>query len=203
MPPAAPAAEEGPIDRGEFLREGAQVLGAVGTRLSALLFGGVVERIAPELMRPPGALADEGAFLAACTRCGECAQACHQESILIADARRGLSFNTPYLDVMGHNPCFLCTKPPCIEACPSGALLPTLAEDFRMGTVRILAEHCLAHAGEPCARCVERCPYRGSAIRTDEAGLPVVDASRCTGCGLCYPVCPTSPKALVIEPSRS
>jgi len=191
--------DEARVDRAAFLRESAGILGGVTRRLGAVVLSRVADRVAPVLMRPPGAVPEE-LFVERCTRCGECVDACHQDSILIADGDKGLQVHTPYLDVMNHKPCYLCTHPPCIEVCPSEALLPTRPEDFRLGTARIVHDDCLAWQGEECSACVERCPYTGTAILADADGRPWVDAEACTGCGLCHPVCPAESNAIVIEP---
>ncbi|NNE42622.1 MAG: 4Fe-4S binding protein, partial [Gemmatimonadetes bacterium] len=48
--------------------------------------------------------------------------------------------------------------------------------------------------------CYERCPVEG-AIPV-EAGLPTVDPSACTGCGICHYVCPAPENAVAILPRR-
>ncbi len=47
--------------------------------------------------------------------------------------------------------------------------------------------------------CVERCPVPG-ALRLD-AGRPIVDPARCTGCGVCLHVCPAPAPAFIILPA--
>lgn len=204
--------DERPMDRKAFLRESFGVFGGVSKRVGTVVLGRVANRIAPELIRPPGAIPEED-FLRTCTRCGACVAACHQDSIINADGKAGLSVHTPYLDPNTHKPCYLCTHPPCIEECPTGALLPTAPRDFRMGTARVLRDTCIAwhEPGEPdeteqsasrqeCDACVQRCPYTHEAIFSDGEGRPWVDPDECTGCGLCLQACPTDPISLVIEP---
>ena len=71
-------------------------------------------------LRPPGAL-PEVAFLAACTRCGECVSACPPRVIFVAPTSAGLAAGTPYLDVV-RSPCIACPDMPCARSCPTEAL---------------------------------------------------------------------------------
>jgi ferredoxin len=57
---------------------------------------------------------------------------------------------------------------------------------------------CLASVGQVCTVCVERCPEPG-AIRL-EGLYPIVDDSRCTGCGACEPACPAPTTAIRVLP---
>jgi len=63
-------------------------------------------------------------------------------------------------------------------------------------------EHCLArNCG--CLACAERCESQAIMVVMGE-GIRI-DAARCTGCGSCEYVCPTTPKAvrLVAKPSTN
>ncbi len=157
--------------------------------------------------RPPGALPEE-AFLAACTRCGACIEAC-PESTLVAD-EAGL----PVADIERH-PCMMCRDVPCAAACEPGPggvralVVGPIAEIARFGTARPLLRLCLnagwAEAPEeareaPCERCVDWCPVPG-ALALDQRALPVVDGALCTGCGLCAAHCKAYPRALTIDPA--
>jgi Fe-S-cluster-containing hydrogenase component 2 len=42
----------------------------------------------------------------------------------------------------------------------------------------------------PCDPCQTACPTGAIAVGDDITALPVLDASRCDGCGSCQPVCP-------------
>ncbi|HYU37390.1 MAG TPA: 4Fe-4S binding protein, partial [Gemmatimonadales bacterium] len=62
------------------------------------------QRVAPRrYFRPPGA-ADEIAFLASCTRCGDCMPVCPVHAIIKAPPGAGLAAGTPIID-------------PAIQAC--------------------------------------------------------------------------------------
>src|SRR6478735_6976891 len=71
-------------------------------------------------VRPPGAL-PEMAFLAACTRCGACSDACPPRAIRVAPSSEGFAAGTPHLEVE-LQPCIACADMPCATACPTGAL---------------------------------------------------------------------------------
>ena len=143
-------------------------------------------------LRPPGALM-EPAFLAACTRCGECVGACPPGIIALArDTWMGV--DTPVVD-LSLGPCDHCGK--CIEACPDGALLPD--EEQRMGTA-ILRDSCLSLNAPECRACMEACPLSGRAIRIAAGGGGIeIVVEECTGCGLCLPACPTDPVSIRIQ----
>ncbi len=72
------------------------------------------------VLRPPGALA-EHEFLDACTRCGDCIEACEPGAIRIAPERMRAAAGTPMIDA-SESPCMLCEDLPCIAACETGAL---------------------------------------------------------------------------------
>ncbi len=157
-----------PQGRGEFFT-------SLGRLLGGFVAGQVEEAVVgsgPKLLRPPGAL-PEFAFLAACTRCDRCLQACPQAAILKASGRARLAVNTPYLDPRAMA-CFLCTGLPCIPACPAGALVwprrtvkGAVQEGPRavkMGTAVVKRNLCLTWKAEareaiPCRTCWARCPF--------------------------------------------
>src|ERR1041385_56115 len=69
------------------------------------------QRVAPRrYFRPPGA-ADELAFLASCTRCGDCLPVCPVHAIIKAPPGAGLAAGTPMID-------------PAIQACVVCADMP-------------------------------------------------------------------------------
>ncbi len=61
-------------------------------------------------------------------------------------------------------------------------------------------ERCIAFRGGECYVCVEVCPL--NAISKGSLG-PVIDQSRCIGCGHCVCSCPANPKALELRPVGS
>lgn len=148
------------------------------------------------LLRPPGAI-EEHAFLAGCTRCGDCATACPHDAIHPAPPRFREAAGTPTFDPIG-SPCLMCESMPCIAACEPGVL--SHAAGVRMGTARIDPQVCLAHLGTGCTACVEQCPVPG-AIALEGGRLPAIDEETCTGCGVCQHVCPAPHNAVAIMPT--
>lgn len=147
------------------------------------------------LLRPPAAVEEE-AFLAACTRCDKCIEACPHGALTRASPRLWQAAGTPVLDPM-RAPCLLCEDRPCVRACPDGALRPELPT--AIGRARIDPTACLAHQGSFCTTCSERCPVPGALLL--DAGRPRIDASVCTGCGVCLHHCPAPQNAIAIQPT--
>ena len=176
----------------------------------AFLTGGFLRRAPPAapaastaprptfpVLRPPGAVA-EGAFLAGCTRCGDCIRACPHQAIRLAPERLRSAAGTPIIDP-AEQPCLMCVDTPCITACAPAVLrrapeapVPTI------GVARIATVDCLAHQGTTCTTCSERCPVEGAIRLTGNRPQVVPDA--CTGCGICHYVCPAPRNAVLIMP---
>ncbi len=131
--------------------------------------------------RPPWALA-EAAFASACTRCGDCIDACPQHILVLDKAAR------PTLD-FGRGECTFCGK--CVDACRPRALLQREGEPPWLLKAQV-QESCLALANVVCRACGDACPVQAIRFRPAimAAARPEVDASLCTGCGACYAPCP-------------
>src|SRR3989442_13599361 len=96
------------------------------------------QRVAPRrYFRPPGA-ADEIAFLASCTRCGDCLPVCPVHAIIKAPPGAGLAAGTPIIDP-AIQACVGCTDMPCAHAGAPGALVPPAGgrEEIRMGRAEL------------------------------------------------------------------
>jgi len=146
------------------------------------------------VMRPPGAVAARQ-FLELCTRCDDCADACPHNSIQKASPRlRGVA-GTPVIDPI-IQPCWLCEDMPCVTACKTGALDPSL--EPQLGTASVQEQTCLAHQGGTCTTCAERCPVEGAI--TLSQGRPNINQEACTGCGICQYVCPAPQNAILLMP---
>ena len=159
------------------------------------------ERVAPgQRTRPPGAL-PELAFVASCTRCGDCATACPVGAVLLAGSDTGLAAGTPYLD-LSRRACIACEDMPCVQACPTDALaLPAHGwAGLRLAAVELVPERCITFAGTPCGVCAEACPVGESALAMDENGYPVLRREGCVGCGVCVRTCIASSSAFVLTP---
>lgn len=147
------------------------------------------------LLRPPGALAEPD-FLLACTRCGDCIEACPHDAIRPASPRLREAAGTPLVEPR-EAPCLLCEDFPCVAACEPGALRDDAL--VALGTARVQPLDCLNRLGSPCSVCVERCPVPGAISLA--GNVPQVNEALCTGCGQCQHVCPAPENAILMLPS--
>ena len=162
-----------------------QLVGAAlaGAALLPLLRASSAEA-SPEAIRPPGAL-PEDAFLARCVRCGACVNACPTSALQPSLTTAGFAgLYTPVL-VARRGWCEpSCTR--CGQVCPTGAIAPLTPET--KGWTRGGA------SGE------------GPRVKI---GTAFFDWGRClpwamaTPCVVCEEVCPTSPKAIWLEPAEA
>jgi ferredoxin len=156
-------------------------------------------RAAPErnYLRPPGALKDDAAFVAACIGCGLCGEVCPPRCIRFRSRDGGRKVNIPYVDP-AQKACILCEK--CMEVCPTEALTVTPRERIDMGIARIDRTACWPWVDQGvCGACATICPLGERAIGFDFANIyrPVVKEG-CVGCGVCVEVCPHPSKPIWI-----
>lgn len=187
---------------------------AVGVGLVAMTLG-IYQRQARALpataIRPPGA-GDEKAFQAACVRCGLCVRDCPYNTLKLAELGEAVALGTPYFEARAV-PCEMCDHIPCVKACPTGALDPSLTDinKARMGLAVVVdQEACIAFQGLRCEVCFNVCPVRGKAItlnyqHNDRSGkhalfIPVVHSRDCTGCGKCEKACILDEAAIKVFP---
>ncbi|MFI5280670.1 MAG: 4Fe-4S dicluster domain-containing protein [Gemmatimonadales bacterium] len=186
----------GPADGG-FSRRGflGEAIKLMARQAGSLL----AEKIAPRRhFRPPGALPEPG-FLAACTRCGYCTEACPVHAIVSAAPSAGLAAGTPIIEP-SVQPCVACEGMFCANVCPTGALVPPIdgwAKE-KLGELALDAERCIAFQGIECGVCVRVCPVGPDALDLDEKGRPVI-RNGCVGCGVCVRACVTSPSSLALS----
>lgn len=177
-------------DRRHFLRDTIGRLGrAVADRMEA--------RVAPRRwFRPPGA-APEVAFVALCTRCGDCLDVCPVRAIVQVPPDAGLAAGTPHIDPT-RIACIACPDMPCARACGTGALVAP-ADGWaavRLGVLALDPDRCITFHGSPCGVCARSCPIGERALGLDERGHPILRPEGCVGCGTCVTACVTIPSSL-------
>ena len=157
------------------------------TALGGMLWSGYADSVkaSPLVLRPPGALAEED-FLAACIKCGLCAEACvnrdtnidketgeqREGTLQMAKGGNPLLIGTPFF-VPTDVPCYMCEDIPCVPVCPSGALdMPSLLNEKQeldinkasMGLAVVHKESCISYWGIQCDACYRACPLLDTAI---------------------------------------
>jgi ferredoxin-type protein NapG len=180
-------------DRREFFRE---TLGRLAREVARHAEERVVQR---RWFRPPGAIT-EVAFLAACTRCGDCIDVCPAHAILKAPASAGLAAGTPMLE-LDRVACVACDDMPCTRACETGALVlpPDGWARVRLGVLSLDPERCITFHGASCGVCARACPIGERALAMDKGGHPVLKPEGCVGCGVCVTACVTTPSSLALS----
>lgn len=178
-----------PQTRREFLKT------AAATLLGIALFELFARPAASEILRPPGALAEEE-FLARCIRCGRCVKVCPTGALEPLPLSFGpAAFETPRL-VPRKGRCELCLL--CQEVCPTGAIARVPLEKVKIGTAVLDRQRCLVWGqGVLCLLCAEQCPFQ--AIALDHLHRPVVLEDRCVGCGACENGCPVEGAAIHVR----
>jgi ferredoxin-type protein NapG len=157
-------------------------------------------RVVPQrYFRPPGALA-EVAFIAACTRCGDCLDVCPAHAIFNAPPGAGLAAGTPVIEPTAQ-PCVACSEMKCAVVCPTDALIPpdNLWEGYRMAELELEPEKCIAFKKIECGVCARACPLGEKALGLDGEGRPVIKWEGCVGCGVCVRACTSTPVSLILH----
>jgi ferredoxin-type protein NapG len=200
--------------RRKFLVDMARLACGAGVfALATGMNGEQASALPPDAIRPPGTGAEED-FLAACTRCGMCVEACPYDILKLAAPGSGVATGTPYFNART-GPCEMCDDIPCIPACPTNALDHSLTDidKARMGLAVVVdQESCIAFRGLRCEVCFNICPLQNKAIKLEyrpnkRTGMhaifpPVVYSEYCTGCGLCEKACILEETAIRVLPIR-
>lgn len=156
-------------------------------------------------LRPPGALQDDAAFVAACIGCGLCGEVCPPACIRFHTrdgGNGGGKVNTPYIDA-AQKGCILCDK--CMEVCPTEALTVRPRDAIDMGLAQIDRTACYPWVDRGiCGACVSICPLGEKAIgfKLWNQYRPAIKQG-CVGCGLCVEVCPHPSKPIWIVEKRA
>jgi NAD-dependent dihydropyrimidine dehydrogenase PreA subunit len=140
-------------------------------------------------------------------RCGECLRACPTNTLQPDWHHAGLpGLWAPRMNLR-HAACDQdCNA--CGQVCPTQCIRPLDLEErrhARVGVAIVRRDKCLPWGrDEQCLVCEQQCPYGAIAFQHDDQhrfGLPVVDTSRCNGCGICEDRCPlTGDAAIVVVP---
>lgn len=134
-------------------------------------------------IRPPWSW-NEDDFVAACTRCNDCASAC--PSGIIVHGSDGF----PKID-FARGACTFCGD--CVNVCEPGALVRAHQGSTPWLIKATITEDC--HAGNTaCFTCGEGCK-RGAIhfqVHGSGAAIPEVDRRLCKGCGACLSLCAAS-----------
>jgi ferredoxin-type protein NapG len=151
------------------------------------------------VLRPPGAL-DEPEFLERCLSSGQCVRVCPVSAIKWEQSADPKRQGKPFIDAQAQA-CVVCADLACMNACPSGALVPVPKEEIHMGLAVLDAGLCLRSHGEDCQICADKCPLGSRAISIPYPGASVeVHEPGCVGCGVCEMYCPVDPRAITVKP---
>lgn len=154
-------------------------------QFSRRAFLGVARRGPGTAVRPPWAL-PEAEFLARCTRCADCVDACPSRLLVKGSGGFPEADFTPGRAPEG---CTFCGE--CRHVC-----LPAALHEVDGRAPWSLRAHitgdCLASRQVVCYTCRESCPTHAIHFQLAAGGiaLPLLDAATCTGCGACLADCP-------------
>ncbi len=147
------------------------------------------------VLLPPG-IASEDAFLQHCNECHKCVAQCPHLALRVHRQENNAFYGKPVI-IPQEQPCYLCNDLPCVKACETGALQMEFSSHLN-GIAQIDATRCLAFDGLFCRACVNACPLMDEAIFINSAGLPQINAEKCTGCGICEYQCSLEQPAIKI-----
>jgi len=143
-------------------------------------------------------------FRRRCTACQQCVTVCPNQVLRPSEDLSG--FMQPHLSFERGFCRPECVK--CSQVCPTGAIRPiTRAEksSTQIGYAVWRRELCVVINDEvSCDLCSRRCPTGAITMIPQSAGasrnIPMIDVSRCIGCGSCEQFCPSRPySAIFVE----
>lgn len=128
-------------------------------------------------------VADTQSFTDLCTRCGECARVCDTQIIVSGDG----GFPTVDFSI---DECTFCYR--CADVCQEQIFL-TEAETPWHAKASI-NETCLAKQNVECRSCGELCEPMAIQFKLEvgKVAQPHISHDKCSGCGACVAVCPSS-----------
>ncbi|RME92462.1 MAG: hypothetical protein D6767_03165 [Candidatus Hydrogenedentota bacterium] len=148
-----------------------------------------------KVIRPPGA-AETSTLITLCATCQkECVHACPEKAISLLNEEFGLEEGTPFLSP-AQKPCRWCKDFPCVEACPTDALLFHRIQPIAKAEIDL--ELCATSQGILCDYCAHLCPSHIRAIKMVNR-KPVLEESLCVGCGMCAYHCDQFPSPIAIR----
>ena len=156
-----------------------------------------------QVIRPPASGAS-ARFTRLCVRCGACVRACPGGILRYGGVGAGLASVLAPEVFFDYDYCHpACTA--CGQACPSGAI-PKFAAGQKfakpLGQARVIEHDCLLGQGRECGVCVGVCPQVALDLAWDPKEMVsrvVVFPKKCTGCGYCEYVCPSTPKSILVK----
>ena len=168
----------------------------------------IEDKVAPDRqtpLTPPGSLSAAN-MAKKCTGCQLCVSECPNQVL-----RPGTNWMSIMQPTMSYELGYCrpeCTR--CSEVCPAGAIKPIQKEEkssIQIGHAVWVKKNCIPLTdGVSCGNCARHCPVGAIEMvpsdPDDEESLkiPVVNESRCIGCGACENLCPARPfSAIYVE----
>lgn len=194
-----------------FLLASAMMTTAALAQEAKMTDGGLADiedKVAPERqtpLTPPGSLSAAN-MSKKCTGCQLCVSECPNQVL-----RPGTNWMNIMQPTMSYELGYCrpeCTR--CSEVCPAGAIKPIQKEEkssIQIGHAVWVKKNCIPLTdGVSCGNCARHCPVGAIEMvpsdPDDEESLkiPVVNESRCIGCGACENLCPARPfSAIYVE----
>lgn len=194
-----------------FLLASAMMTTAALAQEAKMTDGGLADiedKVAPERqtpLTPPGSLSAAN-MSKKCTGCQLCVSECPNQVL-----RPGTNWMSIMQPTMSYELGYCrpeCTR--CSEVCPAGAIKPIQKEEkssIQIGHAVWVKKNCIPLTdGVSCGNCARHCPVGAIEMvpsdPDDEESLkiPVVNESRCIGCGACENLCPARPfSAIYVE----